>query len=47
MLEEMKKETVFNNLLHVVNLDFLHECYQELDGKKAIGIDKVIMFTAC
>jgi RNA-directed DNA polymerase len=36
-----KKETVFNNIGHVVDLDLLHECYRELDGKKAIGIDGV------
>lgn len=34
-----RKDTVFNNIGYVVDLDLLHECYQELDGKKAIGID--------
>jgi group II intron reverse transcriptase/maturase len=32
---------VFNNIGYVVDLDLLRECYQELDGKKAIGIDGV------
>lgn len=31
----------FNNLMHHVNVDSLHECYHLLDGKKAIGIDGV------
>jgi len=36
-----RKDTVFNNIGHVIDLDLLRECYQELDGKKAIGIDGV------
>ena len=36
-----RKETVFNNIAYVVDLDLLRECYRELDGKKAIGIDGV------
>lgn len=36
-----RKDTVFNNIGHVVDLDLLRECYQQLDGKKAIGIDGV------
>lgn len=36
-----QKDTVFNNIAYVVDLDLLRECYQELDGKKAIGIDGV------
>jgi hypothetical protein len=36
-----KKETVFNNIGHAVDLDLLRECYRELEGKKAIGIDGV------
>ena len=38
---KLDKDTVFNNIGHVVDLDLLRECYQELDGKKAIGIDGV------
>jgi len=36
-----RKDTVFNNIGYVVDLELLSECYQELDGKKAIGIDGV------
>ncbi len=37
----LEKDTIFNNIGHVLDLDLLRECYHELDGKKAIGIDKV------
>lgn len=40
-LAASKKDTVFNNIAHVVDLDLLRSSYQQLDGKKAIGIDKV------
>lgn len=36
-----RKDTVFNNIGYAVDLELLRECYQELDGKKAIGIDGV------
>ena len=36
-----RKDTVFNNIGYVIDMDLLRECYQELDGKKAIGIDGV------
>lgn len=36
-----RPETVFNNIGHVLDLDLLRECYKELNGKKAIGIDGV------
>lgn len=35
------KETVFNNIGHLINADMLKEQFQQLDGKKAVGIDKV------
>ncbi|STX81221.1 reverse transcriptase (RNA-directed DNA polymerase) [Legionella busanensis] len=38
---KFKKDTVFNNIGHAVDLDLLCECYRELDGKKAVGIDGV------
>jgi RNA-directed DNA polymerase len=38
---KFEKDTVFNNIGHTVDLDLLYECYRELDGKKAIGIDGV------
>lgn len=36
-----RKDTVFNNIGHVVDLDLLRECYRQLEGKKAVGIDGV------
>lgn len=35
----LKKDTVFNNIGHAVDLDLLGESYRQLDGKKAVGID--------
>lgn len=35
----LRKDTVFNNLEHAVDLDLLSESYRQLDGKKAVGID--------
>lgn len=35
------KDTVFNNLGHLIELKLLRECYDKLDGKKAVGIDGV------
>lgn len=40
-LAASQKGVVFNNIGHVVDLDLLTECYQQLDGKKAVGIDGV------
>lgn len=36
---KFQKDGVFNNLAHAVDLDLLRECYRQLDGKKAVGID--------
>lgn len=36
-----KKDNVFNNIGHAVDLDLLRECYRQLDGNKAVGIDGV------
>src|SRR5208283_2123376 len=38
---KLKKDTVFNNIGHAVDLEMLRESYQQLDGKKAVGIDGV------
>lgn len=38
-LARLEKDTVFNNLWHVVDLSLLRECYRQLEGKKAVGID--------
>lgn len=35
------REMVFNNIGHVITADMLKEQYHQLDGKKAVGIDKV------
>lgn len=40
-----RKETVFNNIGYVIDLDLLRESYQQLDGKKAVGIDRVTKAT--
>lgn len=37
----LQKDTIFNNIGHALDIDLLRESYQELDGKKAIGIDRV------
>lgn len=36
-----RKDLVFNNLGHIIDLKLLRECYQQLDGRKAVGIDRV------
>ena len=36
-----RKDTVFNNIGYVVDLDLLSESYRQLEGKKAAGIDRV------
>ena len=38
---KFRKDTVFNNIGYVVDLNLLRESYHQLDGKKAVGIDKV------
>jgi len=35
------KEMKFNNIGHLINLSLLKELYHQLDGTKAVGIDKV------
>jgi RNA-directed DNA polymerase len=37
----LQKDTIFNNIGHALDIDLLRESYHELDGKKAIGIDRV------
>lgn len=38
--KENEKE-VFTSIYHLINSDLLKECYKELDGNKAVGIDEV------
>ena len=40
-LSAKNKQIMFNNLGHLLNVDMLKILYQQLDGKKAVGIDKV------
>lgn len=35
------KSLVFNNLGHMISVDWLRELYRQLDGTKAIGIDGI------
>ncbi len=34
-------DIVFNNLGHILDYDLLKELYTNLDGRKAVGVDKV------
>ena len=40
-LSQKKPEEVFNNLMHLFNVDSLRHCFHELDGRKALGIDGI------
>jgi retron-type reverse transcriptase len=40
-LSGRNKETVFNNLGHLINIPLLKELYHQLEENKAVGIDKV------
>ena len=35
------KRPEFTSLYHLINAELLKQCHRELDGKKAVGIDKV------
>ena len=36
-----KPQEVFTSIYHLINYELLKECFDELDGNKAIGLDKV------
>ena len=36
-----KPQEVFTSIYHLINYELLKECYDELDGSKATGLDKV------
>ena len=36
------KHPIFTSVYHLINEDMLKQCHKELDGSKAVGIDKVI-----
>ena len=38
--KERPKE-VFTSIYHLINKELLRECFDELDGNKAAGLDKV------
>ena len=40
-LSASRHDIVFNNLGHIIDNDLLKELYANLDGKKAVGVDKV------
>jgi len=40
-LATQDKSTMFNNIGHIIDEEFLYYCYYELDGSKAVGIDGV------
>lgn len=41
MRAQAHPDTVFNNVGHVLTEELLRKAYEQLDGKKAVGIDKV------
>lgn len=40
-LSAANKDMVFNNIGHVISSDMLKELYRQLNGSKAVGVDKV------
>ena len=36
-----EQRPIFTSLYHLINEELLKECHRELDGSKAVGIDKV------
>ena len=40
-LSAMNRKMVFNNLGHLINVKLLTALYHQLNGNKAVGIDKV------
>lgn len=40
-IAKTKPETVFTSIYHLINNELLKECFDELDGNKATGLDKV------
>ena len=38
--KERPKE-IFTSIYHLINKELLKECFDELDGNKAVGIDKI------
>ena len=40
-MSAQSKKPSFTSLYHLINADLLKQCHNELDGKKAVGIDEV------
>ena len=40
-IAKRKPKEIFTSIYHLINYELLLECYKELDGNKATGIDKV------
>ena len=38
--KERPKE-IFSSIYHLINKELLNECFKELDGNKAVGIDSI------
>ena len=38
--KERPKE-VFTSIFHLINKELLKECFEELDGNKAVGLDEI------
>ena len=36
-----KPNEVFTSIYHLINKELLKECFNDLDGNKAVGIDKI------
>lgn len=34
-------KAIFNNLGHVLDMDLLRVCFHSLDGRKAVGVDRI------
>lgn len=40
-ISAISKHPIFTSVYHLINEDMLKQCHKELDGSKAVGIDKV------
>lgn len=40
-ISKERTNEVFTSIYHLINKEFLKECFNELDGSKAVGIDKI------
>ena len=40
-LSEENPDMVFTSVYHLINKDLLKQCHEEMDGKKAVGIDGI------